>query len=45
LVTNPKDLNPKKLRWLARASSIYKRQTVLSSERAPHKNKTITVKK
>jgi hypothetical protein len=30
---------------LARASSIYKRKPVLLSERAPHKNKTVTVKK
>jgi hypothetical protein len=29
---------------LARARSIYKRQAVLSSERAPQKNKIITVK-
>jgi hypothetical protein len=38
-----KGLGPRKTA-LARASIIYKRQTVLSSKRAPHKNKTVTVK-
>jgi hypothetical protein len=40
------DSDPRKT-TLARASSIYKKnknRPVLSSERAPHKNKTVTVK-
>jgi hypothetical protein len=43
MVTSTKGLGPER-DWLARASSIYKGQTVLSSERAPHKNKIVTVK-
>jgi hypothetical protein len=39
----PRDSDPRNTA-LARASSIYKWQPVLSSERAPHKNKTVTVK-
>jgi hypothetical protein len=30
--------------YLARTSSIYKNRPVLSSERAPHRNKTVTGK-
>jgi hypothetical protein len=38
----PKDFDPRKIS-LARASSIFSRP-VLSSERTPHKHKTVTVK-
>jgi hypothetical protein len=37
------DSDPRKT-TLARASSTYKRRPVLSSEKAPHKNMTVTVK-
>jgi hypothetical protein len=44
MVTSPKGLRPE-TDYLARASSIYtKDRPLLSSERAPHKNKTVTVK-
>jgi hypothetical protein len=44
MVTSPKGSDPRKT-TLARASSIYiKYRTVLSSERAPNKNKTVIVK-
>jgi hypothetical protein len=42
MVASPKGLGPKKIA-LAMASSIYKRP-VLTSERAPHKNKNVTVR-
>jgi hypothetical protein len=40
----PRDWDPRKT-TLARANSIYKDRPVLSSESAPHKNKTVTVNK
>jgi hypothetical protein len=43
MVTSAKGLGPRKTS-LARASSIKKDRPVLSSERAPHKNKTVTAK-
>jgi hypothetical protein len=43
VVTSPKRLGPEK-DYADEASGIYKRQPVLSSERAPHKNKIVTVK-
>jgi hypothetical protein len=43
MAASPKDSEPRKTA-LARASSICKIGPVLSSERASHKNKTVTVK-
>jgi hypothetical protein len=37
------DSDPRKT-VLARASSIYKDRPILSPERTPHKNKTVTLK-
>jgi hypothetical protein len=43
MVTNPKGLGPEKTA-LARPAAYTKYRPILSSERAPHENKTVTVK-
>jgi hypothetical protein len=43
MVTSLRDSDPRKT-TLAKDSSIYKKRPVLSSERAHHKNNTVTVK-
>jgi hypothetical protein len=40
----PKDSDPRNTALVRASSSIYKRQAVLSSERAPLEKKTLTVK-
>jgi hypothetical protein len=42
MVASPKELDPRNIA-LARASSIYKNRPILSSERVPNRNKTVTV--